>query len=150
MSAYQENFNAVVTDFVAASEMTGTDENPGVNLFAGDDINSLTVNPALDENIELIAPFSSFEENNYDTVKSDFRSIVSKLGAESQAAANYVANYEAALQATENRRQSMTGISLDEEMVNLVKYQHSYNAAARMISTVDQMLDTIINRMAAR
>ena len=110
----------------------------------------LTVNPALDENIELIAPFSSFEENNYETVKSDFRSIVSKLGAESQAAANYNANYEAALQATENRRQSMTGISLDEEMVNLVKYQHSYNAAARMISTVDQMLDTIINRMAAR
>ena len=150
VSAYQENFNTVVTDFVAASEMSGTDENPGVNLFAGEDINSLTVNPALKENIELIAPFSSFEENNYETVKSDFRSIVSKLGAESQAAMNYNANYGAALQATENRRQSMTGISLDEEMVNLVKYQHSYNAAARMISTVDQMLDTIINRMAAR
>ena len=130
--------------------MSGTDENPGVNLFAGEDINSLTVNPALNENIELIAPFSSFEENNYETVKSDFRSIVSKLGAESQAAMNFTANYGAALQATDNRRQSMTGISLDEEMVNLVKYQHSYNAAARMISTVDQMLDTIINRMAAR
>ena len=148
VSTYQANFNAVVTDFVAASEMVGTEENRNVNLFAGEDINSLTVNPALAENIELITPFSSLNENNYEDVKSDFRSIVSKLGAESQAAKNFTVNNASALQATENRRQSMTGISLDEEMVNLVKYQHSYNAAARMISTVDQMLDTIINRMA--
>lgn len=151
VSAYQANFNNVVTDFVVASTMTGSDENPaGVNLFAGEDINSLTVNPILEGNVELIAPLNSFIEVDYEGVKSDFRSIVSKLGAESQAAINFTANYGAALQATENRRQSMTGISLDEEMVNLVKYQHSYNAAARMISTVDQMLDTIINRMAAR
>ena len=150
VSDYQKDFNTVVTEFAEASVMTGTDENLGVNLFTltGDDIDSLTVNPALVEDIDLIAPFSS--ENNYENVKRDFRSIVSELGAKSQAAMNFNANSEAALQATENRRQSMTGISLDEEMVNLVKYQHSYNAAARMISTVDQMLDTIINRMAAR
>jgi flagellar hook-associated protein 1 FlgK len=63
---------------------------------------------------------------------------------------NSIANHEAALMATESHRQSVTGVSLDEEMANLIKYQHSYSAAARMISTTDQMLDTIINRMAAR
>lgn len=79
-----------------------------------------------------------------------FQSVVSELGAESQAANRSMTNFDASLQATENRRQSVTGVSLDEEMANLIKYQHSYNAAARIVSTTDQMLDTIINRMAAR
>lgn len=83
-------------------------------------------------------------------VKSDYQKLVSTLGAESQSATRSVANFEATLQATENRRQSVTGVSLDEEMANLVKFQHSYSAAARLISITDQMLDTIINRMAAR
>ena len=36
---------------------------------------------------------------------------------------------------------------LDEEMADMVRFQKSYNAAARMVTTVDEMLDTIINRM---
>ncbi|WP_422121910.1 flagellar hook-associated protein FlgK [Planococcus sp. X10-3] len=83
-------------------------------------------------------------------VKSDYQELVSVLGAQSQSASRSTANFEATLQATENRRQSVSGVSLDEEMANLVKFQHSYSAAARLISTTDQMLDTIINRMAAR
>lgn len=83
-------------------------------------------------------------------LNSFFQSVVSELGAESQAANRYIANHEASLQATESRRQSVTGVSLDEEMANLIKFQHSYNAAARIVSTTDQLLDTIINRMAAR
>ncbi len=39
------------------------------------------------------------------------------------------------------------GVSLDEEMSNMVQFQHSYNASARVISTMDQMLETIINRL---
>ncbi|MGA9290380.1 MAG: flagellar basal body rod C-terminal domain-containing protein, partial [Anaerobacillus sp.] len=38
-------------------------------------------------------------------------------------------------------------VSLDEEMANLVQFQHAYNAAARYISTTDELLDVIINRM---
>lgn len=87
---------------------------------------------------------------NSQRLNESLQSMVSGLGAESQSVNRSMANYEAALQATEGRRQSVTGVSLDEEMANLIKYQHSYSAAARMISTTDQMLDTIINRMAAR
>lgn len=82
--------------------------------------------------------------------KTGYQELVSVLGAQSQSATRSVANFEASLQATENRRQSVSGVSLDEEMANLVKFQHSYSAAARLISVADQMLDTIINRMAAR
>ena len=44
-------------------------------------------------------------------------------------------------------RQSVSGVSVDEELSNMIKYQHGYAAAARFITTVNSMLDTIINRM---
>lgn len=44
-------------------------------------------------------------------------------------------------------RQSVAGVSSDEELTNLVKFQHAYNANARYINVIDQMLDHIINRL---
>jgi flagellar hook-associated protein 1 FlgK len=41
----------------------------------------------------------------------------------------------------------MSGVSLDEEMSNLLKYQHAYNASARVVNVLDSMIDTIVNRM---
>lgn len=49
----------------------------------------------------------------------------------------------------ENMRQSVMGVNLDEEMANMVQFQHSYNAAAKMMQTMNEMLDTIINRLGA-
>ena len=45
------------------------------------------------------------------------------------------------------QRQSVGGVSLDEETTNLIRYQHAYNAAARVVTTVDEMLDRVINNM---
>jgi len=45
------------------------------------------------------------------------------------------------------RRDSVSSVSLDEEMTNMIKFQHAYNAAARNITMVDEMLDKIINSM---
>ena len=44
-------------------------------------------------------------------------------------------------------RESVSGVSIDEEMSNMIKYQHGYAAAARFMTVVNSMLDTIINRM---
>jgi flagellar hook-associated protein 1 FlgK len=44
-------------------------------------------------------------------------------------------------------RQSVSGVNIDEELSNMIRYQHGYNAAARFITTVNSMLDTLINRM---
>jgi flagellar hook-associated protein 1 FlgK len=46
----------------------------------------------------------------------------------------------------ESLRQSISGVNIDEEVTNLNASQHAYNAAARVISTIDEMLDTLINR----
>ncbi|MBX4341144.1 hypothetical protein K4G93_23740, partial [Mycobacterium tuberculosis] len=45
----------------------------------------------------------------------------------------------------DQRRQSVSAVSLDEEMTNMIQFQHAYNASAKMISLQDEMLDTIIN-----
>ena len=138
----QDNLNAVAVGFVEANNET----EGGDPLFSNtDSIATMTV----DFGATLGAPTADME-TGIKAVKSDYQKLVSTLGAESQSATRSVANFEATLQATENRRQSVTGVSLDEEMANLVKFQHSYSAAARLISVADQMLDTIINRMAAR
>jgi flagellar hook-associated protein 1 FlgK len=44
-----------------------------------------------------------------------------------------------------SQRESVSGVSLDEEMTDLVKYQRAYQASARLISTVDAMLDEVLN-----
>lgn len=42
---------------------------------------------------------------------------------------------------------SISGVSEDEELANMVKFQHAYNASARMMTTIDEMLDVLINRI---
>jgi flagellar hook-associated protein 1 FlgK len=76
-----------------------------------------------------------------------FRSVIGGLGVQVQEATRQSSNQELIMKSIENRRQSVSGVSLDEEMANLIKFQHAYNASARMMTTVDQVLDTIINRM---
>lgn len=138
----QDQLIAVATKFATANN----DTEGGTPLFSN---TTSIADMAVDFGATLGTPKPEMA-TAVGVVKSDYQKLVSTLGAESQSATRSVANFEATLQATENRRQSVTGVSLDEEMANLVKFQHSYSAAARLMSTTDQMLDTIINRMAAR
>ncbi|MFD1032805.1 flagellar hook-associated protein FlgK [Metaplanococcus flavidus] len=138
----QKDLEDVATGFAEANNET----EGGTPLFSNtDSIADMEVNFGA----TLGTPTAAMETGIKD-VKTAYQELVSVLGVQSQSATRSVANFEATLQATENRRQSVSGVSLDEEMANLVKFQHSYSAAARLISTTDQMLDTIINRMAAR
>jgi len=47
----------------------------------------------------------------------------------------------------ENQRESVSGVSLDEEMINLLKFQNAYTAAARLITTADEMMQTILQML---
>lgn len=81
------------------------------------------------------------------TVDDFFRGLTGQLGVESQAAQRMVANQELLLSELNNKKQSVSGVSLDEEMTNMIKFQQSYSAAARLVSTMNDMIDTLINKM---
>ena len=53
-----------------------------------------------------------------------------------------------AMNRIENSRESIIGVNIDEEMAQMVKYQHGYNASSRLVSYIDEILDILINRMA--
>ncbi|MBY6271391.1 MAG: flagellar hook-associated protein FlgK, partial [Bacillaceae bacterium] len=81
------------------------------------------------------------------TIKSNYEGWIGKLGVDSQQAERMKDNSEVLLQSVEERRQSVSSVSLDEEMTNMIKFQHAYNASARLITAIDEMLDKIINGM---
>lgn len=82
------------------------------------------------------------------TTFNDFYiSLISRVGAQGEEAQDRIENQETLLKNLTGLRESVSGVNLDEEMSNMVAFQHGYNAAARVISTMDTMLDIIINRM---
>lgn len=78
-------------------------------------------------------------------IESQYKNMVTTVGIRSQEAAREADNFEDLVYNLEISRMSVSGVSLDEEMSNLITFQHAYNASARVISTVDKLLDVIIN-----
>jgi flagellar hook-associated protein 1 FlgK len=77
---------------------------------------------------------------------ASYRSMIVGLGSEVQFLTNQADAQSGVVQRLDEDRKAVSGVNLDEEMVNLVAAQHAYSAAARVITTVDEMLDTLINR----
>lgn len=78
------------------------------------------------------------------TLTDYYASLVSKVGSDT-AAASYQATYQAALAAELNEQQLATsGVNLDEELTNMIKFQHSYQAAAKLVSTANSMFETVL------
>ena len=75
-----------------------------------------------------------------------YSAFVTKIGGDLKNAQTGESNANVLLSSINDRRQSVSGVSLDEEMTNLVRFQRGYQASARAMSTIDQMLDTLINR----
>ncbi len=74
-----------------------------------------------------------------------YQTLVSQVGFQVQESKDYNDHQERLMQFLENYRESIAGVSIDEEMVNLVKFQHAYDAAAKLIKMVDEMMTTLIN-----
>lgn len=81
------------------------------------------------------------------TLDDYYRSMIAQLGVQSQESTRMVDNQNLLVGQLENRRQDVSGVSLDEEMTSMIKFQHAYNAAARVVTAMDEMLDVIVNRL---
>lgn len=79
------------------------------------------------------------------TVQDYFNGIVGQMGVDSQEATRQAANAKTLTDQVDASRKSVSGVSLDEEMTDLIKFQHAYSAASRFMTTFDQLLDKLIN-----
>jgi flagellar hook-associated protein 1 FlgK len=75
-----------------------------------------------------------------------YASFVTRVGTEMVEARNGETNAQALLNTVEERRESVSGVSLDEEMTNLTSFQRGYEASARAMSALDEALNVLINR----
>ncbi|PIW21592.1 MAG: flagellar hook-associated protein FlgK [Candidatus Aquicultor secundus] len=105
----------------------------------GDNSNALAIGKLKDTLLTI--------DGNNVTMNDFYRSTVTNLGIESQESGRMITNSKLYYDLIENHRQSVSGVSLDEEATNMIKYQRAYEAAARVITMLDDMLDTLINRM---
>ncbi|HHW23085.1 MAG TPA: flagellar hook-associated protein FlgK [Clostridiaceae bacterium] len=76
-----------------------------------------------------------------------YQNIILEIGNKGYEAANLTESYQHLVNQADANRQSVMGVSLDEEMTNMIKYKFAYNANARFIDVVNQMLETIMYRM---
>lgn len=89
--------------------------------------------------------FLSLDGTREATMDSYYSSMVGQLGVQAQEATRQTQNSTVLLHQVQSSRQSVSGVSLDEEMAELIKFQHAYSAAARFMTTFDQLLDKLIN-----
>ncbi len=81
------------------------------------------------------------------TLGSYFRGVVTGLGSAKKSAADGAAQQELAVQLVGSQRDQANGVNLDEEMTNMLQYQRAYEAAARVFSTMDSLLDTVLTQI---
>ncbi len=75
-----------------------------------------------------------------------YRDLVVHLGVEAQSTYRRVTMQAAATRQVDAARDAVSGVNIDEEMVNMIQFEHAYNASARVMTAIDEMLDTLITR----
>jgi len=76
-----------------------------------------------------------------------FAATVANAGLKGQAASQAHDTQELVMKKLQDLKESISGVNIDEELSQMIKFQHGYNAASRFVSEINKMLDTLINRM---
>ncbi len=75
-----------------------------------------------------------------------YREMIIELGVQSSVSARNLGIQQVISTQVDAARESVAGVNIDEEMTNMLSYQHAYSAAGRLISAIDETLDVLINR----
>ncbi len=141
-----------------------TANSSGQSFFVGDSMHTIEVNPSLMANPSMVATgITSAEGDNSialaiadlanvgiggpgtQSVGDEYRAMLTVVASKRNSFDFMVENQNNVVSSLETKMASISGVSLDEEGANMVRYQNSYNAAAKVISTVQQMYDTLMN-----
>lgn len=133
------NSNIVNNPNAISASLRVSGASPNEQLVKGNNTIALMMSQL--KGIEATSPTTG----NSATIDSYFSAMVGQLGIQAQEASRQTANATVLTEQVDTRRQSVSGVSLDEEMSNMIKFQHAYSAAARFMTTFDQLLDKLIN-----
>lgn len=146
----------------------GLDGVMGRDFFIGSDAADLSVHPDIEANPTWIAGASAqatddtlladngnalamaalqdqtFSELGSSTFSEYAAWSAAQVGQDVRSASRNLSYQQAVVSQLQNFRDSVSGVSLDEEMANLIQYQHAYAASARMITTVNQMMQDLV------
>jgi flagellar hook-associated protein 1 FlgK len=154
--------SATNTQLAAGKDLHG---NPGTPLFtvtSGNEASTIAVNSAVASAPDLIAASTSGDPGDGSnalavgnlqqaaliggaTIDTAYAQFVTQIGSDSQQATTNLDNANSLVTSLTNRRQSVSGVSLDEEMTHLLAFQRGYQACARVMSAMDSMIDTLVN-----
>ena len=140
---------SVSEDAASLMSVSSTITADGQKIAAGTTTNGDGGNALLMADLQNELVFNSVtwsSESGSFTFDEYYNAVVSTIGIESFSAQAILRQQEGVMLQLNSRRESISGVSIDEEMIKMIKFQQAYNASARMISIVDEMLDTL-NRM---
>jgi flagellar hook-associated protein 1 FlgK len=175
VAGYRDQVNIVATTLInRVNELHrggyGLDNVSGRDFFAGSDAGSIRVDagiladsntiaaasppapgypmaPGNGQNALAMAQIANEALLGSFTISGYYTDKISKIGADSQSYQNQSANQDGVVVQLGNLRSQISGVSLDEEMSQMLQYQRSYQASARYLTVVDEMLNTVINQM---
>lgn len=87
------------------------------------------------------------ETTGTSTFETFYRDNIARIGVDTKESNRLAENQASLLAMLSERRDAISGVSLDEEMANMVQFQLAYQASAKVISALDEIYDTLINRM---
>jgi flagellar hook-associated protein 1 FlgK len=137
----------------------------GINsFFTGSNARDIAVNQTILDKPQLLAAARNGEKGDNQTaqaiaalesaslaalsgsnLKETYESIVNGVASSASSAKNNAEGAKVIRETLESQREAVSGVSLDEEAVNLIKQQRAFQGAARLIAAVNEMLDTIMN-----
>lgn len=133
-------------DFIAAAVVDSTTG----DFAAGDNSNALAIADLQYQDVSVKRwtyerGSAATSETVTDTLENYLHSLVGAVGIESQSITRSKEYNQVIVDQLSSTRDSISAVSLDEEMTNLIKFQHAYSAAAKLISTADEMLKTLLD-----
>ncbi len=134
----------------------------GINFFEKYDTGSLVINSDITKDPNLISVSSDTTIGNNEiakqiaslkdqkilnglTIGENYSSFINNIANTIQQNQQNVDTYDLVLNQLNQQKASYSGVSVDEEMMNIIKYQRSFDASAKLVSVADQLLETIIN-----
>ena len=157
--------HALELDVLADSDTSDLLVALGMNsFFLGTDASDIAVNEELRSNVDAFAAGlgtasgdagnitrlmslreSEVSDLDSNTIEDFWADVVGDIGFETEGAMQTLLAQDQLLQRLEAERESVSGVNLDEEMLDMVRFQQSFEAAARYLSTVQELTATLIN-----